>query len=109
VTKINSTRSTLPVITHITQAGPPGGATSQAASKSSSKTRANSPAGTPVNLNTATAAELEQLPHVGPVLAARIVAYRDANGKFANVEGLTGVKGVGPAMLERLRPYVRAP
>ena len=63
----------------------------------------------PVNINTATAAELDALPGVGPVLAARIVAYRDSVGRFKNVEGLLGVKGVGPAMLEKLRPYARVP
>jgi competence protein ComEA len=62
-----------------------------------------------VDLNRATVAELEAIPRIGPVLAARIVAYRDSVGRFANVDALVGVKGVGPAMLERLRPYVRVP
>jgi competence protein ComEA len=63
----------------------------------------------PIDLNTASAAELEKLPRVGPVLAARIVAYREATGRFENVDALMSVKGVGPALLERLRPYLRVP
>ena len=63
----------------------------------------------PVDVNRATAAELEKVRGIGPVLAARIIAYRDSVGRFANVDALTGVKGVGPAMLERLRPYLRVP
>lgn len=61
------------------------------------------PAGRTVVLNTASPAELESLPGVGPVLAARIVAYRDSAGAFGSVEELERVSGVGPATLERLR------
>lgn len=59
-----------------------------------------------ININTATAAELEILPGVGPTLAQRIVAYREAHGPFASVDDLLAVKGIGPAKLEQLRPYV---
>ena len=62
-----------------------------------------------IDLNTATAAELESLPGVGPVVAQRIVAYRDSAGRFANTDALLAVKGVGPAMLKRVQPLVRAP
>lgn len=61
----------------------------------------------PVNLNTAGLAELDALPGVGPVLAERIVAWRDANGPFLSVEDLDAVSGIGPAMMERLRDLVR--
>jgi competence ComEA-like helix-hairpin-helix protein len=60
-----------------------------------------------VNLNTATAAELELLPGIGPALAARIVEHRTANGAFKSVEQLDDVKGIGPRTLERLRHLVR--
>ncbi len=63
----------------------------------------------PMDINRATIEELDRIKGIGPVLAARIVAYRDSAGRFPNVDALTGVKGVGPAMLERLRPYVRVP
>jgi len=55
-----------------------------------------------VNLNQANADVLEQLPGVGPVLAARIVADRDANGPFATLEDLGRVPGVGDAIVGAL-------
>ncbi len=59
-----------------------------------------------VNLNAAGEAELQTLPGIGPVLAERIVRYREENGPFATVDDLTGVKGIGEKKLEALRPYV---
>lgn len=59
-----------------------------------------------VNINTASQDQLELLPRVGPKVAERIVAFRDANGGFESVEELTAVKGIGDATLERLRPFV---
>lgn len=61
----------------------------------------------PVDLNTASADELDALPGVGPVTAAAIVAWRSANGKFTTVDELGEVDGIGPARLEKLRPLVR--
>ena len=55
-----------------------------------------------VNLNSASAEELEQLPGVGPVLAQRIVADREANGPFAALEDLSRVAGVGDAIVGAL-------
>jgi competence protein ComEA len=60
-----------------------------------------------VNLNTATVQQLDTLPGVGPVTAAAIVAWRDANGKFTSVDQLAEVDGIGPARLEKLRRLVR--
>ena len=60
-----------------------------------------------VNLNTATVQQLDALPGVGPVTAAAIVAWRDANGKFTSVDQLGEVDGIGPARLEKLRSLVR--
>jgi competence protein ComEA len=82
-----------PAGTQSEQAGAPTGDTGAA------------PAG-PVNLNTATVAELDTLPGVGPVTAAAIVAFRDANGRFTDVEQLGDVDGIGPARLEKLRDLV---
>ncbi len=56
-----------------------------------------------LSLNTATAEELERLPHIGPGLAARIVAYRERHGAFAAVDSLVRVPGIGPATLARIR------
>ena len=61
----------------------------------------------PVDLNTATAEQLDTLPGVGPVTAAAIVAWRQANGTFTTVDQLGEVDGIGPARLEKLRPLVR--
>lgn len=64
-------------------------------------------AGEALNLNTATVEQLDGLPGVGPVTAAAIVAWRQANGKFTSVDQLADVDGIGPARLEKLRPLVR--
>lgn len=61
---------------------------------------------TTVNLNTATVAELDALPGIGPVLAARIVEWRTANGNFTSVDELGEVAGIGDKLLEKLRPEV---
>jgi len=60
----------------------------------------------PLNINTATAAELEQLPGIGPSLAARIVQYRQEHGPFRTVDALLLVSGIGPATLDRIRPLI---
>lgn len=64
-------------------------------------------AGAAVDLNTADAAALDALPGVGPVLAQRILDWRRDNGRFASVEQLGEVPGIGPATLSRLAPLVR--
>ena len=64
-------------------------------------------AGDVLDLNTATLAQLDGLPGVGPVTAAAIVAWRQANGKFTNVDQLADVDGIGPARLDKLRALVR--
>jgi competence protein ComEA len=63
------------------------------------------PAG-PVNLNTATLAQLDALPGVGPVLASRIIAYRTKHGGFRSIAELRQVDGVGDAKFEQLKDLV---
>ena len=60
----------------------------------------------PVNINTATAEELQSLPRIGPAMAQRIIAWREAHGGFRSVDELDAVPGIGPSMLENLRPLV---
>jgi competence protein ComEA len=59
-----------------------------------------------VNLNTADSAALETLPRIGPALAARILAWRDENGRFTAVEDLLDVPGIGDATFQGLRDLV---
>ena len=63
------------------------------------------PAG-PVDINTATADQLDVLPGVGPTTAAAIVAYRDQHGPFQSLDQLGDVRGIGPAKLDALRGLV---
>ncbi len=59
-----------------------------------------------VDLNTATAAELERLPRIGPALAGRIVEHRETYGPFRAIEELDDVSGIGPAILASVRDHV---
>ena len=61
---------------------------------------------TPININTASAAELASLKGIGPAKAQAIVEHRDKNGQFKSVDDLKLVRGVGDKMLEQLRPQV---
>jgi len=63
--------------------------------------------GLPIDVNTASADALEAIPGIGPHTAASILADRDENGAFSAVEDLDRVRGIGPATVERLRPFVR--
>ncbi len=63
-------------------------------------------AGATVNVNQATAAELEQLDGVGPAIAAKIVDWRTQNGPFRSVDDLAQVAGIGPKKLEAMRAQV---
>jgi competence protein ComEA len=77
-------------------AGPAGGSPSSAGGHADG----------PVDLNTATAAELEELPGVGPAIAEAILDERERRGRFDTVEDLLDVRGIGDARLEQLRDLV---
>jgi competence protein ComEA len=61
----------------------------------------------PVDLNHASESDLEALPGIGPALAQAIIDYRSQHGPFGSVDGLSDVRGIGPAKLEQLRPLVK--
>jgi competence protein ComEA len=63
-------------------------------------------ASAPINLNTATAAQLETLPGIGKATAERILEYRQKNGSFKKVEDLMNVRGVGEKSFLKLKPLV---
>jgi len=62
-----------------------------------------------IHLNRATASELDSLPGVGPVIAERIVSYREQNGPFESIDDLLDVPGIGEAKLADLRDLVEVP
>ena len=63
-------------------------------------------ASAPLNINTATPAQLETLPGLGRAVAERIVEYRDKNGNFKKVEDLMNVKGIGEKSFLKLKPLI---
>jgi competence protein ComEA len=85
------------------------------ASKRQPRVRTRAPKRTPtsradsniiVDVDRATAAELELLPRVGPALAQRIISNREEFGAFGSIDGLTRVKGIGPKLVTRLAAHV---
>ncbi len=64
------------------------------------------PAGQPVNINTATAEELDQLPGIGPTTAQKIIDYRELNGPYKRVDDLLKVAGIGPSIMDEIRGLV---
>jgi comEA protein len=85
-------------------AGAPGALAQSPTRGSASKAAATASA--PVNLNTATAAQLEGLPGIGAGTAKRILDYRQKNGSFKKIEELMNVKGIGEKSFLKLKPLV---
>jgi len=66
----------------------------------------SSSSGEKININMASASELEALPGIGPVLAQRIVDYRQANGPFRTLEDIKDVKGIGDSTFKRIKDRI---
>jgi competence ComEA-like helix-hairpin-helix protein len=64
------------------------------------------PPGAPLDLNTATAAQLAQVPGIGASGGKAIVRFREKSGPFERVEDLLAIRGISPGKLEQIRPYV---
>jgi competence protein ComEA len=60
----------------------------------------------PININTATQAELESLPQIGPVTAQKIINYRQVNGPFESIEDIQDVPGIGPKTFEVIKDLI---
>jgi len=64
------------------------------------------PPAKPIDLNTATAAELQQLPGIGPATAKAIIQFREKSGPFQRPEDLLAIHGISRARFEKIRPYI---
>jgi competence protein ComEA len=91
-------------VTTIVLTGTPGALHAQQTTPA--QPRAAAAANQPLDLNTATLAELEKLPGVGPAMAARIVEYRQKIGGFKKIEDLMNVSGIGEKSFLTLKPLV---
>jgi len=60
----------------------------------------------PINLNTASASELQLVPGIGPATADKILQMRKSYGSFKSVDDLRAIKGIGPKRLEKMRKYI---
>ena len=62
--------------------------------------------GNKININTATAKELDSLPGIGPAMAKRIEEYRSQKGPFTSIEGIKGVKGIGDGVFKKIKDKI---
>lgn len=76
------------------------------ATKAGSAAKARATPGSPVNLNSASVAQLQTLPGIGASTAQRIVDYRQKNGSFKKIEELMNVKGIGEKSFLKLKPLI---
>jgi competence protein ComEA len=85
---------------------PPAAAPGRAMPAAPAKVRKEVDPAAPININRATAAELQKLPGIGPKISQRIIDERTLHGPFKSVDDLRRVPGIGPKTLEKLRPYI---
>ncbi len=97
-----------PIVTELApvQTAPPAPASAAKETPKSPKAETAKGPEKTININSASVEELEKLPSVGPALASRIVDDRARNGPFRKVEDLDRVKGIGPKLIEKMRPFI---
>jgi competence ComEA-like helix-hairpin-helix protein len=86
----------------------PAGRTKLSFSEEDGKVPKGIPAGTFIDLNTASKEDLMKLPGIGEAMAERILLYREENGGFKDIEELKEIKGIGKKKFEQIRPFVKA-
>jgi len=86
----------------------PGSELRETARRAASLTRPLAP-GERIDLDNADVTEITRLPRIGPALAQRIVAWRAEHGLFGSLERLDSVPGIGPKLLDAIRPFVTQP
>jgi competence protein ComEA len=96
----------LVILVGILITGPSASSAQGAQAKAGSGSKARATAANPVNLNSASAAQLQTLPGVGASAAQRIVDYRQKNGSFKKIEELMNVKGIGEKSFLKLKPLI---
>jgi len=99
-------RALLVVLAVVALAATGSAAEQKPAAPAKAATAAKATASSPVNLNTATQAQLETLPGIGAKAAERILEYRQKNGTFKKVEDLMNVKGIAEKTFLKLKPLV---
>ena len=99
-------RALLMILAVVALAAVGAAADQKSASPATKASAAKATAASPVNLNTATQAQLETLPGVGAKAAQRILEYRQKNGNFKKVEDLMNVKGIGEKAFLKLKPLL---
>lgn len=93
-------------VPELRQASPPPVDTKQSSTGSPATTSANSNQKLLIDPNVATFEQLQTLPRIGPVMARRIIEYRETNGSFSSVDDLVRVRGIGDKTLAQIRHLV---
>jgi len=99
-------RVAVPLVGQLPPAVDPGAVTGAAGPSTDGSIDGGADPGAPINVNTASQAQLEELPGIGPTLAAAIIAEREQNGPFRSPDDLTRVHGIGDGRLAQLRDLI---